>query len=130
MDAIYAAVSLVIGGLASFLIDLIWFQRIKHAREVEAKNYFLKVHEHYHVGLELIIISVLAAPVIHVFTFAILGAGFGFLMAEWRQVHEIRHNRVVVGHPFAHGSGHFRASTALGAALVILLTLILLIRPS
>ncbi len=121
MDGIYVIIMLVLGGLASFLIDLIWFGRIKAAREVENKNYFLKIHEHYHVGLELIIVAMVTYPVIGLYASALVGAGFGFIMAEWRQVHEIRHNRVVKGHPFAHESGHFRDSSILGACLIAVL---------
>lgn len=66
----------------------------------------------------------------------LLGAGFAFIMAEWRQTVEIRETKdgkeekksVVPGHPFAHGSPHFAKSTAIGIALTSFLVGLIVIK--
>ena len=109
----------IVGAFASYVVD-VWWWTIDYRKAERG----LEFHEHYHVGLELLILSLFlnrftpSAPV-----FALAGAGFGFITAEWRQVVEVAGRKVQPGHPFAYGSKHFRQSTILGLLLLgILLT--------
>ncbi len=129
--------ALILGAFAAFAVDIWWWTRIADAQKIEGKSRLLKIHEHYHVGLELILLGFLLPWVVpdSSTSFAILaaalfaiGCGFGFIMAEWRQVHEIKQMQVVPGHPFAYGSGHFKSSTAIGVVLVGLLAALMAIR--
>ena len=111
---------LILGAFAVFLVDIIWWSI--DFKKVEKGFEF---HEHYHVGLEFLIISVALSYIDNFFIYLLVGAGFAFLMAEWRQVVEIANKQVHPGHPFAYLSPHFRQSTIVGIILVgILVTLI------
>lgn len=96
-------------------VDIFWW----HIDYKKAEK-GLEWHEHYHVGLELIIVATFLASFHGAFSSLLLGAGFLFMAAEWRQAVEIKGTQVVAGHPFAYGSKHFKISTIFGMALLIL----------
>ncbi len=117
----------ILGCFSCFILDIYWWTRITTAKRLEGGSYLMKIHEHYHVGLEMIIAGILLYGYVPSATYYLFGFGLAFIMAEWRQIHEIVGKRVEPGHPFAYGSGHFRASTAIGVVLTgILLAVILL----
>lgn len=103
----------VLGAFASFVVDTWWW--LKPTLQKAEKG--LEFHEHYHVGLELIILGLALSYVDTVATYIVIGAGFGFIMAEWRQIVEPKNGKVLLGHPFAYGSTHFTSSTVLGVIL-------------
>ena len=113
---------LILGAFAVFLVDIIWwtidFKKVEKG---------LEFHEHYHVGLELLIISIALSYIDNFFIYLLVGAGFAFIMAEWRQTVEIADKKVQPGHPFAYLSLHFHESTIVGIILVgILVTLVII----
>ena len=104
----------VLGAFASFVLDVIWYTKIRQVQKVENSNYFLKIHEHYNIGLEMLILGIILAAFSEV-SAILIGFGFGFIIAEWKQ-----------GNPFAHKSSHFKASTIIGIVLIIILITIML----
>lgn len=113
-------VLLILGGFTVFVIDILWWNI-----DFKKAEKGFEAHEHYHVGLELLIGGVFLSLINEMLVYFMLGAGFAFIMAEWRQTVEIRETKdgkeekkdVVPGHPFAYGSTHFAKSTAIGIAL-------------
>lgn len=105
----------ILGAFAVMWVDIFWWT-IDYKKAEKG----LEWHEHYHVGLELIIVAVFLASFHGAISSLLLGAGFLFLAAEWRQAIEIKGNKVLPGHPFAYGSVHFKSSTIFGIGLVIL----------
>ena len=114
-------VLLILGAFAVFVIDILWWNI-----DFEKAEKGLEAHEHYHVGLELLIGGLLLSFINEMLVYIMLGAGFAFIMAEWRQTVEIRKTKdgkeekknVVPGHPFAYGSLHFKQSNTIGIVLV------------
>lgn len=114
-------VLLILGAFAVFVIDIAWWNI-----DFKKAEKGFEAHEHYHVGLELLIGGLFLSFVNELPVYFMLGAGFAFIMAEWRQVVEIRKNKdgkeekkkLVQGHPFAYGSPHFKQSTAIGIGLI------------
>ena len=119
MEMIYF-IPFVLGSLFAMALDILWW----HKAELQRYEKGIKWHEHYHVGLEAIIIAAFvgtfSAPAAAVF----YGFGFLFIVAEWRQVIEVSGRRVVPGHPFAYGSSHFKSSTGFGILLIIVSILV------
>lgn len=110
-------------GLACALVaDTAWWRG--GIRKYERRHPLLIAHEHYHFGLELWIMAAVSAawggPA--GLTWAIVGAGLGFILSEWAQHVEVAEEGVRPGRPWAWRSGHFRASTAIGLALIAVLT--------
>ncbi len=117
----------VIGSFIGFIFDTWWW-----TIDFKKAEKGLEAHEHYHVGMELLIIGIIVSFFSDVASFLLGGLGFAFIMAEWRQVVEIRKTEngkekkkeVVPGHPFAQGSEHFLSSTIIGiilSAIIIIL---------
>jgi len=105
----------ILGALVVMLIDTFWWQ-IDYKKAEKG----MEAHEHYHVGIELIIVA-LFVDLFHGGVASFLyGAGFLFIAAEWRQAVEILKKEVKAGHPFAFGSVHFKESSIIGAILVFL----------
>jgi hypothetical protein len=105
----------ILGALVTCVVDTFWWE-IDYKKAEKG----LEWHEHYHVGLELVIVGMIIA-LFNEFAAAILyGAGLLFILAEWRQVVEIKGNKVIPGHPFAYGSSHFKISSIVGGILVVL----------
>jgi len=90
-----------IGLVLAFLLDAVW--RIRFWGKDRGK---LRVLEHYHWGLLIMILSKTLEN-----TF-LLGLGVGLIISEELQKH-----------PFGLNSDHFKQSTILGITLLILLTL-------
>lgn len=100
---------MTIGILAMLLIDTIWTERIRHIKPIENSNVFLKWHEHYHVGLELLIISFVLSTMTSEYNLLLaflMGLGISCFITEWSQ-----------DHPFAKKSGHFTESAIIGIVL-------------
>lgn len=115
----------VIGAFGAFLLDTYWW--IKPSFSKYEKGALVN-HEHYHFGLELIIVGIILILVSKTYSIelsivwaALIGAGFGFIMAEWRQIVEPHKGGVTLGHPFAYGSKHFKESTQIGVAIFAVL---------
>jgi len=110
----FELIPLFFGVLIGLVVDIIWW-----VKPSLSKSDKFKAHEHYHVALELVILSI----VMFYFTdsqplsILLLGVGFGFLLGEWDQLKEIVGKKVVPGHPFAYGSSHFKSSTVIGIVL-------------
>ncbi len=102
------------GLFIAFVVDILWW--VSPVFKKTEKG--MEAHEHYHIGIELIILFIL---VDHFFNTSLglilLGAGIGFLMAEWSQSKEIKGKIVVPGHPFAYKSSHFKSSSLIGILL-------------
>lgn len=101
------------GLFAALVVDILWW-----VKPTLSKSDKFQAHEHYHVGLELVILFVIISyftdsPV----SLFILGAAVGFLLGEWDQLKEIKNKKVIPGHPFAYGSTHFKASSLIGGIL-------------
>ena len=110
-------IELILGIVTALVVDTIWW-RINF-KKIEKG---LEAHEHYHIGLELLILYMLTD-----FTL-FAGMGLGFIISEWSQHIEVKGDKVVKGHPFAIGSTHLKQSTIIGAALsAVLAALIILI---
>ena len=105
----------ILGTLLVMIVDIFWWQI--DFKKVERG---LEAHEHYHVGLELIIAAMFVSLLHEGGASFLYGAGFLFIAAEWRQAVEILGNKVKAGHPFAYGSVHFKSSSIIGAVLVLL----------
>lgn len=118
-------VFLFIGLFIAFVIDILWWNQ-KSFKKLEQG---IEFHEHYHIGLELIILYIILTAITGWSPLIILmGAGIGFVLAEWSQHHEIKGKKVVPGHPFAYGSKHFKMSTIVGVflfSIMLILTLLL-----
>lgn len=95
----------IAGFFTTFVLDRIWFS-IDYKKAEKG----LEVHEHYHVALELHLVSIVMW-IIHVDILAVflIGAGVGFFLLEAFQ-----------DNAFACTSKHFRASTYVGVGLAIL----------
>ncbi|WP_299292094.1 hypothetical protein [Nitrosopumilus sp.] len=111
----------VLGAFAAFLLDTFWW--VKPSINKYEKG-ALKNHEHYHFGMELIIVGIILIWVANEYSIelsivwsALIGAGFGFIIAEWRQIVEPHKGTVTLGHPFAYGSDHYRQSTQIGVVI-------------
>lgn len=106
----------VIGAFIGFIFDT-WWWNIDFKKAEKG----FEAHEHYHVGMELLIIGIMVSFFSEAVSFLLGGLGFAFIMAEWRQVVEIRKTEkkreVIPGHPFAYGSRHFLTSTIIGVVL-------------
>lgn len=106
----------ILGCTVVMVVDVFWWKL--DYKKIEKG---LEWHEHYHVGIELMILAV----VINLFNSTaaafFLGAGLMFIVAEWRQVIEIVGKKVKPGHPFAYGSTHFKTSTIVGISLMCVL---------
>lgn len=110
----------VLGAFGSFLLDTFWWVKPSFSKYERGG---LKNHEHYHFGMELIIVGIVLIIVGNYFSWdlsyawaPLVGAGFGFIMAEWRQIVEPKKGTVLMGHPFAYGSDHYKESTIIGFA--------------
>ena len=122
---------LVLGAFLVFVIDILWWNI-----DFKKAEKGMEAHEHYHLGLELMIVGLIVSIFNELPSYFLIGAGFAFIMAEWRQAVEIKKTingkvisqNVVPGHPFAYGSVHFKQSTAIGVGLTILLSVILVLR--
>lgn len=114
----------VMGVFAAFVLDT-WWWMIDYRKAEKG----LEFHEHYHAGLELLILALLTFKLASTpLAYIPAGLGFGLIIAEWRQAVEVAGRRVKPGHPFAYGSNHFTQSTLLGIVLTtILIALILLL---
>ena len=111
----------VMGVFAAFVLDA-WWWTIDYRKAERG----LEFHEHYHAGLELLILALLTFKLAStLLAYIPAGLGFGFITAEWRQSVEAAGRKVKPGHPFAYGSNHFTQSTLLGAALTTILIAIL-----
>ena len=115
----------VIGAFGAFLLDTYWWVKPSFSKYEKG---VLVYHEHYHFGLELIIVGIVLILVSKEFSIplsivwsALVGAGFGFIMAEWRQIVEPHKGTVTLGHPFAYGSEHFKQSTQIGVVIFAIL---------
>lgn len=118
-------VSFILGAFLSYIIDVTWWNL-----DFKKAEKGLEAHEHYHVGLELLIAALLVYRFINPTTaYILIGAGFGFITAEWRQTVEIAGKKVKPGHPFAYGSNHFKQSTVIGIILTAILATTALILP-
>lgn len=102
----------LIGALIVMLIDTFWW----HIDYKKAEK-GMEAHEHYHVGLELFIVAMIADLFNGAIASFLYGAGFLFIAAEWRQAIEIVQKKVIPGHPFAYGSIHFKTSSIIGIGL-------------
>ena len=124
-------VLLILGAFAVFVIDILWWNI-----DFKKAEKGFEAHEHYHVGLELLIGAMFLSFINEILVYFLLGAGFAFIMAEWRQTVEIRETKdgkeekksVIPGHPFAYGSPHFAKSTAIGIALTSFLAGLIVIK--
>ena len=122
---------LVLGGFLVFVIDILWWNI-----DFKKAEKGMEAHEHYHLGLELLIAGLIVSMFNDLPSYFLVGAGFAFIMAEWRQTVEIKKTvngeivkqKVIPGHPFAYGSNHFKQSTAIGIGLTVLLSIILVLR--
>ncbi|QLH05421.1 hypothetical protein C5F49_08865 [Nitrosopumilus oxyclinae] len=119
----------VIGAFGSFLLDTYWWVKPSFSKYEKG---VLVNHEHYHFGLELIIVAIALIFVSKEFSIplsivwsALVGAGFGFIIAEWRQIVETHRGEVTMGHPFAYGSKHFKESTQIGVVIFAILVIFL-----
>jgi hypothetical protein len=103
----------LLGLLLGLVLDRAWWEGKfnKYEKGVEEL-------EHYHWGLLSWILAYLAPLWL---SQVLWGLGAALVLAEWAQVGEWENGEWRRGHPFAYGSGHFRASTAIGAGLIITL---------
>ena len=109
---IFDLIALGVGATWAVLIDQIWF-KIDYKKAEKG----LEVLDHYHHGIALLIIaSVFNHFVPSSFSLFVLGFGLVFIIAEAKQ-----------GNPFAYGSSHFRATSAIGIILCITLIIVLFI---
>ncbi len=106
-------VAFILGSFTVMWVDVFWWQ-IDYKKMEKG----LEWHEHYHLGLELMIVGLFVGILNDFASSFIFGAGFLFLAAEWRQAIEVVRNKVEPGHPFAYGSTHFVSSTIVGAILL------------
>ncbi len=102
----------ILGAILVMLIDTFWW----HIDYKKAEK-GMEAHEHYHVGLELMIVAMIIDLFNGPIASFLYGAGFLFIVAEWRQAIEIVQKKVIPGHPFAYGSEHFKSSSIIGIAL-------------
>ena len=77
----------VFGLFTSLLIDSAWWKI-----DFKKAEKGFEAHEHYHIGLELLLLYVFIPNEF------ILGMGLGFIMGEWAQHIEIHNKKVVPGH--------------------------------
>ncbi len=112
-----------LGLFAALIVDIIWW-----VKPALSKSDKFKLHEHYHIALELILVFIVIEHYTHSSLSLILfGAAVGFLLGEWDQLKEIKNKKVIPGHPFAYGSTHFKSSSILGIILVGIIILALYI---
>jgi len=109
----FEAFPFILGALVVMLVDTFWWH-IDY-KKVEKG---MEAHEHYHVGIELIIVAIIADFFNGSLASFLYGAGFLFIAAEWRQAVEIVKKKVIAGHPFAYGSIHFKQSSIIGVILI------------
>ena len=121
MDILHAIIASA-GAFAVCIVDVLWW----HIDYKKAER-GMEAHEHYHVGLELLIASYITSLFYEPVSWLLVGMGITFIAAEWRQVHEIKKGKVVPGHPFAYGSSHFASSTIIGVVLCAVLAAVILL---
>lgn len=102
----------ILGTILVMLIDTFWW----HIDYKKAEK-GMEAHEHYHVGLELMIVAMIIDLFNGTVSSFLYGVGFLFIVAEWRQAIEIVQKKVIPGHPFAYGSKHFKSSSIIGIGL-------------
>ena len=88
----------MLGALFTCLVDTFWWQ-IDYKKAEKG----LEWHEHYHVGIELVIVGMIIMLFNEFAAYFLFGAGLLFILAEWRQAVEIKNTKVIPGHPFAFG---------------------------
>ena len=108
----------ILGTFLIMLVDTFWW----HIDYKKAEK-GLESHEHYHVGLELIMVAIIVDYFNGFVSSFLYGAGFLFIAAEWRQAVEIMRGNVKAGHPFAYGSTHFKQSLVIGIILTVIIIL-------
>jgi len=105
-----------IGAIFAIIIDTIWW-KVNYKRIEKG----VEVLEHYHMGLALLIIGILASIYYIPVSAMLIGMGLFFVVGEWHQSVEIKNKKVVPGHPFAYGSAHFKKSSVIGIILAALI---------
>lgn len=117
---------LFVGLFIAFIIDILWWTQ----KSLQKAEKGFEIHEHYHFGIELVILYIIISHFIDsVFNVILIGAAIGFVLAEWSQSKEIKGVRVVPGHPFAYGSSHFKQSSiiAIGLSIVAVISYLYLL---
>jgi len=109
----------LLGLLLGLVLDRVWWEGgfDKYEKGVEEL-------EHYHWGLMSWILAYLTPLWL---SQVLWGLGAALVLAEWAQVGEWENGEWRRGHPFAYGSNHFRASTAIGTGLFVTLLIPLLL---
>jgi len=108
---------LFVGLFIAFIIDILWWTQ----KSFQKAEKGFEAHEHYHIGIELVILYIIVSHFTDsVFNVILIGAAIGFVLAEWSQSKEIKGVRVVPGHPFALGSSHFKSSSIIAIILSII----------
>lgn len=105
----------ILGAFLVMIIDTFWW----HIDYKKAEK-GMEAHEHYHVGIELIIVAIIVDYFNGFASYFLYGAGFLFIAAEWRQTVEVLNDKVKAGHPFAYGSTHFKESSIIGVTLTVI----------
>lgn len=111
-DILFAFLLFCVGGITSILIDVLWWN-INYKKAEKG----LEVLEHYHMGLILLIIAIIANLFYESIALFLTGMGFLFIIAEWHQTIHTVGKKVVSGKPFAWGSVHFIGSSIIGIIL-------------
>jgi len=107
---------LFVGLFIAFIIDILWWTQ----KSFQKAEKGFEAHEHYHIGLELVILYIIISHFSDsIFNVITIGAAIGFVLAEWSQSKEIKGVKVVPGHPFALGSSHFKSSTIITIGLSV-----------
>ena len=103
-------IAFLLGLLAGLVLDRVWWESgaNKYDKGLEAL-------EHYHWGLVCWIAAILAPTTV---SQVLWGLGAALVLSEWAQIGEWGDGYWKRGHPFAYGSSHFAASTAIGASLL------------
>jgi len=127
IESISVIYSFLLGLFAVMIIDSAWwhinFKKIEKGMEA---------HEHYHISLELLIISMFVyyfTDYMELFSF-LIGAAIMFFAAEWAQGVEVVNRKVQAGHRFAYGSKHFRTSSIIGVNLLGIIIFLYLYLPT
>ena len=111
----FEIVPFIFGTFLVMIIDTFWWE-IDYKKAEKG----MEAHEHYHIGLELIIVGIFVSIFQEQLASFLFGAGFLFIVGEWRQVIDTAGTKVVKGHPFAFGSTHFKSSSIIGIILTII----------
>jgi len=108
---------LFVGLFIAFIIDILWWTQ----KSFQKAEKGFEAHEHYHIGIELVILYIVVSHFSDsIFNVILIGAAIGFVLAEWSQSKEIKGIKIVPGHPFALGSSHFKSSSIIAIALSII----------